>query len=124
MAIIPVSDPDDLRVAEYRNVPDGVLLREKGLFVAEGRLVVRQLVTASSLRPHSFLVTEAALASLTDVLATMPDLPVYVAPHVVLNGIVGFNIHRGCLAIGLRPPRMALSDLVNKPPDRPSEEEL
>ena len=124
MSIAYLSDPHDSRVVEYRNMPDGVLLRERGLFVAEGRLVVRQLLTASRLRPQSLLVTEAALASLTDVLAAMPDLPVYVAPQVVLNDIVGFNIHRGCLAIGLRPPRMALSDLVNKPSARLSEEEL
>jgi tRNA G18 (ribose-2'-O)-methylase SpoU len=120
MPIIPVSHPGDARVAEYRNVPDAVLLREKGLFVSEGRLVVRQLLTASRLRPQSLLVTEAALASLTDLLPAMPDLPVYVAPQVVLNDIVGFNIHRGCLAIGVRPPQMALSDLVNGPPAGPS----
>jgi tRNA G18 (ribose-2'-O)-methylase SpoU len=123
MSIAYLSDPHDSRVVEYRNVPDGALLREKGLFVAEGRLVVRQLVTASRLLPQSLLVTEAALASLMDLLLAMPDLPVYVAPQVVLNDIVGFNIHRGCLAIGLRPPRMALSDLVNKPPAGAPEEE-
>jgi tRNA G18 (ribose-2'-O)-methylase SpoU len=122
MPIIRLSHPGDARVAEYRNVPDGVLLREKGLFVAEGRLVVRQLLTASHLRPQSLLVTEAALASLTDLLPAAPDLPVYVAPHVVLNDLVGFNIHRGCLAIGVRPAQMAVADLVNGPPPaRPSE---
>jgi tRNA G18 (ribose-2'-O)-methylase SpoU len=112
MPIIPVSDPGDARVAEYRNVRDGVLLREKGLFVAEGRLVVRQLLTTSRVRPQSLLVTEAALATLTDLLAVLPALPVYVAPQLVLNDIAGFNIHRGCLALGERPPPMALSDLV------------
>ena len=121
MSIAYLSDPHDSRVEEYRNVPDGALLREKGLFIAEGRLVVRQLLTASRMRPQSLLVTEAALVSLTDLLPAMSDLPIYVAPQVVLNAIVGFNIHRGCLAIGGRPPQMTLPDLVNAPPAEPSE---
>jgi tRNA G18 (ribose-2'-O)-methylase SpoU len=112
MPIIPVSDPDDTSVAEYRSVPEGLLLREMGLFVAEGRLVVRQLLTASRFPARSLLVTEAALATLADVLRDHPSVPVYLAPQVVLNEIVGFNIHRGCLALGVRPPPMALADLV------------
>jgi tRNA G18 (ribose-2'-O)-methylase SpoU len=123
MPIIPLGHPGDARIAEYRNVPDGVLLREKGLFVAEGRLVVRQLLTASRLQPQSLLVTEAALATLSDLLRAMPDLPAYVAPQVVLNDIVGFNFHRGCLAIGARPRQMTVLELVNGPPAEPSEEE-
>ena len=50
MPIVPVNDAHDSRIAEYRNVPDGVLLRDLGLFVAEGRLVVRQLLAASRVR--------------------------------------------------------------------------
>jgi tRNA G18 (ribose-2'-O)-methylase SpoU len=116
MPIIPVTRQDDPRVAEYRNVPDGVLLRDKGLFIAEGRLVVRQLLTAPRVRPQSLLVTEAALATLMDVLPAVSGPPVYVAPQEVLNDIAGFNIHRGCLALGVRPPPIPLSDLVNPPP--------
>src|SRR6185503_18953736 len=32
-----------------------------------------------------------------------PALPVFVVPQPVMNAITGFNIHRGCLAIGERP---------------------
>jgi tRNA G18 (ribose-2'-O)-methylase SpoU len=31
-------------------------------------------------------------------------MPVYVVPQHVMNAIAGFNIHRGCLALGERPP--------------------
>ena len=34
----------------YRNVPDAELVRTRGVFVAEGRQVVRQLLTASRFR--------------------------------------------------------------------------
>ena len=43
------------------------------------------------------MVTEAALVPLRDVLATQEELPVYLVPQAVMNGITGFNLHRGCL---------------------------
>jgi hypothetical protein len=36
-------------------------------------------------------------------LATRDELTVYLVPQAVMNGITGFNLHRGCLAIGERP---------------------
>lgn len=49
------------------------------------------------------MVTEPALAALGDIPA---DLPVYVVPQAVMNVVTGFNIHRGCLAIGERGPSL------------------
>ena len=46
------------------------------------------------------MVTEAALAALGDVDAT--GIPVSMVPQAVMNTVTGFNIHRGCLAIGKR----------------------
>jgi tRNA G18 (ribose-2'-O)-methylase SpoU len=112
MPIVHVSDPLDSRIDEYRNVSDGGLLRDRGLFVAEGRLVVRQLLVTSRLRTRSLLVTEAALRTLEDVVGDTAPFAVYVAPQPVMNGIVGFNIHRGCLALGVRPGVRFLEDLV------------
>src|SRR5262249_681877 len=37
---------EDPRIADYRNVPDPQLLASRGIFVAEGRHVVRRLLTA------------------------------------------------------------------------------
>jgi tRNA G18 (ribose-2'-O)-methylase SpoU len=103
MPVIPIDDAGDPRVALYRGVTDAALLRGHGLFVAEGRLVVRRLLSESPLEPVSLLVTGHAHAALADALATRPALPVLVAPQSVLNEIAGFNIHRGCLALGRRP---------------------
>lgn len=94
---------DDPRIADYRSVPDAVLLRERGLFVAEGRQVVRQLLAGGPIRVQSVLVSPPALESVRDLLATRDDIPVHVAPADLLSEIVGFDIHRGCLAIGRRP---------------------
>jgi tRNA G18 (ribose-2'-O)-methylase SpoU len=112
MPVVHLDDRDDPRIAPYRNVPDPELLRTHGLFVAEGRLVVRTLLTASPLRTRSLLVTETALSDLRDLADSRADIPVFVAPQRVLSDIVGFNIHRGCLALGERPPVRSLRELL------------
>lgn len=104
VATIRVGTADDERLAEFRTMTDPDLLTRHGLFVAEGRLVVRRLLVNSRFAARAMLVTDPALASLQDVLVTRPDLPVYVVPQMVMNGVTGFNIHRGCLALGVRPP--------------------
>ncbi len=95
--------PDDPRLADYRSVPDPALALRRGLFVAEGRLVVRRLLEHQTLRVRSVVVTAAAHAALADVLAQRADVPVYVVSPTILGGIAGFHVHRGCLALGERP---------------------
>jgi tRNA G18 (ribose-2'-O)-methylase SpoU len=110
---------DDERVAAYRWVADPRRLEQEGLFVAEGRLVVPQLLAASS-RPgrwagavHSILLSPSALEHMQPQLEPYPQVPVFVVPQPVMNELVGFNIHRGCLALGRRPvtPFLAATDL-------------
>jgi tRNA G18 (ribose-2'-O)-methylase SpoU len=116
MTVVPIDDPDDPRIADYRNVPDPALLAERGVFVAEGRLVVRALLASRRFGTRSLLVTGASLKSLEDVLeAAAPTLPIYVASKALVSGIVGFNVHRGCLALGERPAASAAEDVL--PPD-------
>ncbi len=104
MPIVHIDQLDDPRLEDYRNVPDPVLLRKRGLFVAESRFVVRELLSHQRLNTRSVLATPAAYDSLRDLLTDRADnLAVYVASHQFLQNIVGFNVHRGCLAIGERP---------------------
>ncbi len=104
MPIVYIDQLDDPRLEDYRNVPDPVLLRKRGLFVAESRFVVRELLSHQRLNTRSVLATPAAYDSLRDLLTDRADnLAVYVASHQFLQNIVGFNVHRGCLAIGERP---------------------
>lgn len=113
MPTVAVDNPDDPRLQDYRDVPDPVLLRERGLFAAESRLVVRTLLQHPRLRARSLLVTEAALASLTDVLSTQADdLPIFVGTQPFLRQIVGFRVHRGCLALGERAAPLSDSQLA------------
>ena len=75
--MIPVSSIDDMRVTAYRHVADPDQLRDLGLFVAEGRLVVRRLIDLQHWAIDSVLVTQAAAESLTDILPKT-SAPVYV----------------------------------------------
>jgi tRNA G18 (ribose-2'-O)-methylase SpoU len=104
MNVVRIEDPADERIADYRNVPDPDLMVRRGLFVAEGRLVVRRLLASTRWTPRSLLVTPPALAALQPAIELCPDVPVFVVDQPVMDGITGFNIHRGCLALGERNP--------------------
>lgn len=114
MGVTRIDDERDERLADYRNVPDPELLDRRGLFVAEGRLVVRRLLEGGRLTAHSVMVTPPALASLEDLVAARPGLPVYLVPQRVMDGVSGFNVHRGCLAIGGRPPRLRWQEVTGR----------
>lgn len=103
MAPVPIDALDDPRVADYRHVTDPDHLEARSLFVAEGRLVVTRLLALPQWKTHSILVTNAAADHLGATL-DRTDAPVYVADQSLLNAIAGFNIHRGCLALGARQP--------------------
>lgn len=107
--MIPVQSLDDPRVARYRAVADPAQLLADGLFVVEGRLVVPRLLERSA-EPgrwagaaQSVLLSPAAFAQMQDTMARHPSVPVFVVPQTVMDGLVGFNMHRGCLALARRP---------------------
>ena len=102
MALPPIDilDPDDPRVADYRSLKER-RLNDEGRFIAESERVVRRLVD-SGLAIQSVLLTAPRLATLGDALGG--DFPVYLAPQGVVDQIAGFHVHRGCLAVGVRPP--------------------
>jgi tRNA G18 (ribose-2'-O)-methylase SpoU len=107
-----VASLDDSRLDDYRNLTDATLLHARGAFVAEGRLVVRRLLTESPLVARSVMVTETALASIADAVARRPGISVYVVPQHLMDGVAGFNVHRGCLAIGEYPTGRSWIDVI------------
>jgi len=109
-----VSSIDDPRVAAYKHIAEPDRLMELGLFVAEGRLVVRRLLDLQHWDIHSILLTQPAADAIADVLPKT-TAPIYLVDQAVMNGIAGFNIHRGCLALVKRPERSTLDRIVAGP---------
>ena len=112
MPVLSVDDAGDPRLADFLGIPDPQLARVRGVFVAEGRLVVSRLL-ASRFVTRSVMVTPAALGGLARELQGQPCLPVYVVPQEVMNAVAGFNIHRGCLAIGERPAPVTWQEVAD-----------
>jgi tRNA G18 (ribose-2'-O)-methylase SpoU len=112
---IIIDDPEDPRVAAYRDIRERDLTGRQGLFIAEGEVVVRGLASAASrCRPLSLLLAEKRVAALQDVIQTAPPrTPIYVARQSVLDRIAGFELHRGILALGEKPAALSLDDLAS-----------
>lgn len=113
MQVVRLSGPGDARVSAYRSVSDAELVRQCGLFVAEGRLVVERLIAEHRYVIRSVLVSEAAYRALEPVLATLEsDVPIYVCERPDFPGITGYDVHRGCLALAERPAPSSLDGIL------------
>jgi tRNA G18 (ribose-2'-O)-methylase SpoU len=113
MPTIRLDSPADPRLAEYRNLSDGQLIRGHGLFVAEGRLVVARVLADRRYRVHSVVVTDAASGALAAALSALPAaVPVYLCRTSDLASITGIDFHRGCLALVERPAPTPLAILL------------
>jgi tRNA G18 (ribose-2'-O)-methylase SpoU len=110
---IELTDAADPRVADYRGITDAEPVRARGLFVAEGRLIVRRVVEDRRFRVRSLLVNEAAARDLDPVLAAFaPSVPVFVGAGAILQAIAGYDVHRGCLALVERPPASEVAEVI------------
>src|SRR4249919_3801320 len=111
---IDVTDPADLRLADYRGLRDVSLRKhleaEHGLFLAEGEKVVRRAVEAG-FSPRSFLMAPRWLDGLGDVLARS-EAPCYVVSEALAEQVTGFHVHRGALASLARLPLPSLDSVL------------
>jgi len=113
MRALAIESESDPRIADYRNVRDADLRLRDGLFITEGRLNVKRLITGSLYRTRSVLVTETALHAIRPALEQLDaGTPVYVAAHALVADVVGYAIHRGCLAAGERGPEPELAPFL------------
>jgi tRNA G18 (ribose-2'-O)-methylase SpoU len=114
LRITPIEDPEDPRIAAFRDIRERDLTGREGLFIAEGSVVVRTLASAASLcRPRAVLLAAQRVDAHADVIAALPaDVPVYAAGQVVLDRIAGFPLHRGVLALGEKPAPRPLDEVL------------
>jgi tRNA G18 (ribose-2'-O)-methylase SpoU len=97
-----IEDPADPRIAPYREARDGHLRRHDGVFLAEGRLVVRRLLGSARFPTRSLLATRRALDDLHDVLVGRDSVRIYEAATGTIRAVLGYRFHRGCVALGER----------------------
>jgi tRNA G18 (ribose-2'-O)-methylase SpoU len=98
-----IASADDPRLDPYRHVGDPRWIRDQGLFVAEGRLVVARLLGLDRFRVRSILVNRAAHDAMLQLLSSA-ETSVLVCDEPTLESITGYNFHRGCVALVYRPP--------------------
>ncbi|MGY5808183.1 TrmH family RNA methyltransferase [Rhizobium sp. LEGMi198b] len=121
--LIEITHPDDPRIAEFRNIRERDLVGRENRFIAEGTVVLRLLVEAHAAQEafvcEKVLLLRNRAAGLEEIIAAFPsNVPVYVAEASVLDGIVGFHLHRGVLALGRRKAEPDIGAFLDRLPER------
>ncbi|MGH6993886.1 MAG: TrmH family RNA methyltransferase [Caulobacteraceae bacterium] len=101
--IIEITDPDDPRLAPFREVRERDLCGRGEGFIAEGKLVLAALAESRLHAAEALLIARERLGGVANLLARFgDDIPVYVPLREIMDEIVGFPIHRGVLGLGRR----------------------
>lgn len=110
--MIRIDQPDDPRIAGFRDIRERDLTGRQGLFVAEGEVVLNVLTSPQSLcGPVALLLDRKRVEGLAELIARLdPAVPVYDADQPILDAIAGFHLHRGILALGRKPPPSTLEE--------------
>jgi len=115
---ILITDPTDERLRDFVGLTDVKLRRvlepAGGLYLAESEKVIRRALAAGH-RPRALLMGERWLTDLAYVVeqAEADGVPVYTGSAEVIEGITGYNLHRGALASMHRPPSRPLAEVLD-----------
>ena len=111
--IVRIDNPNDPRVAVFREVRERDVAGRHNGFIAEGEVVLNVLARSRLYRATSLLLAETRLDRLAPLIANFgADTPVYSASQAVMDAIAGFPIHRGVLAFGERPVPTSVAMLL------------
>src|SRR4051812_18623896 len=116
MQVVHVDRLDDPRFVDrdlYRIIGNDKQLRAHGLFIVEGRLSVERLIERQDGLVRSLLLNDAAYRALQSTYARLgDDVTAFVCETRHFETFTGYNIHRGCLALALRPPQLAVEHVI------------
>jgi tRNA G18 (ribose-2'-O)-methylase SpoU len=118
-----IQDPDDPRLAPFRETRDGDALRRAGVFLGEGMLVLERLLARDARFPiRSMLVDERRLDDATSRFDAASragdDTPLFVASPDIIESIIGFRFHQGVLVLGERGEEADARGLIDALPLR------
>lgn len=112
-----LTGPDDPRAAGYRDLIGGrrprTVDRQPATFVVEGVRTIRQAL-AAGWELESLLLSDVRAEACPDVIiaALGAGTAVYTAGQEMLDGLAGFHVHRGALALARRPAERRVADVV------------
>lgn len=115
---ITITDPGDERLRDFVGLTDVKMRRllepAGGLYLAESEKVIRRAL-ATGHEPRAFLMGERWLSDLADIVeeAEAKGVPVYTGSAEVIEGITGYNLHRGALASMRRPQLPSLAEVLD-----------
>jgi tRNA G18 (ribose-2'-O)-methylase SpoU len=96
----------------YRTLKRPLEHQKKGIFVAEGEKVVRRLLE-STIRMMSILLTEEWFSIYRNPLESRDEeIEVYLAKKELMETIVGFQLHKGIMAVAKIPERTTLPEVA------------
>ncbi|WP_277451518.1 RNA methyltransferase [Janibacter sp. DB-40] len=115
---ITITDPGDERLRDFVGLTDVKMRRllepAGGLYLAESEKVIRRALSTGH-EPRAFLMGERWLTDLADIVeeAEAKGVPVYTGTAEVIEGITGYNLHRGALASMHRPQLPSLAQVLD-----------
>jgi tRNA G18 (ribose-2'-O)-methylase SpoU len=115
--IVAVDDAADTRLDDYRALNDQAFRRRyegDEIFIAEGYVAIERLIESGH-EVRSVLLApsrQERFAANAAILATR-GIPTFVADRHVIAEVVGFDLHRGVIACGVRRPATTVSELLD-----------
>jgi tRNA G18 (ribose-2'-O)-methylase SpoU len=112
LTITDVASIEHPHLEPYRTLKRPLEHQKEGIFVAEGEKVVRRLLS-SSLRILSIMLTPEWFALYRSLLeARSETISVHIAKKELMETIVGFQLHKGIMAVAKVPERTTLESIV------------
>jgi len=116
LTIQKISSFDSPELQPYATMKRPLEQERQGIFVAEGVKVVRRLLeshfaVASVVLPEKWVDAFRPLIE-----ARSEPITVYLAEKKFLEGLVGFSMFQGVLAVGKIPPPISLHDIFRESP--------
>lgn len=85
---------------------------QRGIVIVESQIAI-QVALEQGIQPVSFLLSENKVQAMEDVLGgVMEDVPVFVLPEDVAEGLTGYRVTRGALCAMRRPTLPADGELL------------
>jgi tRNA G18 (ribose-2'-O)-methylase SpoU len=112
-SITSLRHPD---LTPYRTLRQSVEQFRKGMFIAEGTIVVQRLLESTHTIVSVLMIPEW-LEEYRDRLAARSEhITVFVGKKELLNTIVGYNLHQCIMALGMIPAQETFESVLTKSP--------